>query len=170
MSKQLNLKVTRKKSPSLNPSHKGRVKDDATELLLWLRDVTHDITALEAEANAAMEIVTMRYSTILTPLREELAAREKEILALMKKNKAVLFDGTDVVNLPPGSLIRNKADHVTIPKTALADCKAQHFDDVIKIVESLDRDAIEKWTDAKLVLIGATRKPKEEFSYNLKSS
>jgi len=36
------------------------------------------------------------------------------------------------------------------------------------VVESLDRDAIEKWPDAKLVLIGAERKPKEEFSYNIR--
>jgi hypothetical protein len=86
----------------------------------------------------------------------------------MKKNKGVLFDDTDVVNLAHGSLIREKGDHVTIPKTALAACKENKFTDVIKVVESLDRDEIEKWTDAKLTLIGAERKPKEEFNYSLK--
>lgn len=157
------------RNPSVSCRVKSVVQSDAEQLLLWLRDLTHDITALETEASAEMAAVTERYNGLLTPLRDEQTARAKELIALMKKNRAVLFDGTDVVNLPPGSLIRNKADHVTIPKTALAECKAQHFDDVIKIVESLDREAIEKWPDAKLVLIGATRKPKEEFSYNLKN-
>jgi hypothetical protein len=36
-------------------------------------------------------------------------------------------------------------------------------------VESLDRDAISKWPDAKLVLIGAERKQKEEFSYDIQN-
>ena len=42
------------------------------------------------------------------------------------------------------------------------------FGEVVKIVKSLDREAIEKWPDERLFLIGAERKPKEEFNYDLK--
>lgn len=144
-------------------------KADADDILTYMRDVIGGIANLEARANAEMAEVAARYGAWLNPLRDELAAREKELTTLMKKNKGVLFGGViDVVNLPHGSLIRNLADKVSIPKTALAECKANGFTDVIKIVESLDRDAIEKWPDAKLTLIGAERKPKEEFKYSLK--
>jgi hypothetical protein len=34
-------------------------------------------------------------------------------------------------------------------------------------VESLDRDAIEKWPDERLFLIGAVRKPAEKFDYEI---
>jgi phage host-nuclease inhibitor protein Gam len=136
--------------------------------LFLIRAMQRDISALEAEANEKMQAITDQYNTLLAPLRDEKAARAKELIALMKKNKGVLFDGTDVVNLPPGSLIRNIFDRISLPKTALADCEAQGFDDVIKIVKSLDRAAIEKWPDARLVLIGAERKTKEEFAYDLK--
>jgi hypothetical protein len=115
-----------------------------------------------------MEVITARYNGLLEPLRGEKADLEKALIKLMKKNKGVLFDGTDVVNLLHGSLIRETGDKVSIPKTALAACKENKFNDVIKIAESLDRPAIEKWPDAKLVLIGATRKPAEEFKYTIK--
>jgi phage host-nuclease inhibitor protein Gam len=145
------------------------VKEDANELLSYLRDVTEGIADLEARANAEMAEVTARYGAWLNPLRDELAARGKELIALMKKNKGVLFDGTDVVDLVNGSLIREKGEKVTIPKTALAACKENKFTDVIKVVESLDRAAIEKWPDAKLLLIGAARKAVEELKYNIKT-
>ena len=35
-------------------------------------------------------------------------------------------------------------------------------------MKSLDREAIEKWPDERLFLIGAERKTREEFSYDLK--
>lgn len=146
-------------------------KADADDILTYMRDVIGGIADLEARANAEMAEVAARYGAWLNPLRDELAAREKEITALMKKNKELLFGGViDVVNLPHGALIRNKEDKVSIPKTALLACEEQGFKEVIKIVKSLDRDAIEKWPDAKLTLIGAERKPKEEFKYTIKKS
>ena len=146
----------------------ANVKADANELLSCLREVTDGIADLEARANTEMAEVTARYGSWLNPLREELTARGKELIALMKKNKGLLFDGTDVVNLAHGSLIRNEAEKVSIPRDALEACKGNGFDDVIRVVESLDRPAIEKWPDAKLTLIGATRKPTEEFKYDLR--
>ena len=159
-----------KSTPSLEGRGLGRVKEEADELLTYMRDVIDGIADLEARANAEMAEVAARYNGLLNPLRDEFAARGKELIALMKRNKAALFDGTDVVDLVNGSLIREKGEKVTIPKTALAACKENKFTDVIKVVESLDRAAIEKWPDAKLVLIGAERKPKEEFKYTIKKS
>jgi hypothetical protein len=85
----------------------------------------------------------------------------------MKSNKIVLFDGTDIVRLVNGSLIHSVADKVSIPRDALAKCEELGFAEVIKIAKSLDRDAVEKWPDERLILIGAERKQKEEFSYDL---
>jgi hypothetical protein len=142
--------------------------EQADNLLVYLKSLADDIAAIQAQAESEIAAITVKHSIPLEALHAEQVAAEKELITLMKKNKAVLFAGADVVNLQPGSLIRSKVDKVTIPKTALAECEAQHFDDVIKIVKSLDRDAIEKWPDTKLALIGAERKPKEEFSYSLK--
>ncbi len=157
------------KSKNSDIPAKAGIQEEANELLSYLRDVTEGIADLEARANAEMAEVTARYGAWLNPLRDELAARGKELIALMKKNKGVLFAGTDVIDLTNGSLIRETGEKVSIPKTALETCEKLKFNDVIKIVKSLDRPAIETWPDAKLVLIGAQRKAVEEFKYNIKT-
>jgi hypothetical protein len=145
------------------------IQGRANDLLAFLCRITVDIETLGKKASIEMEVITARYKGLLEPLLKEKDELEKGLISLMKKNKVVLFDGTDVINLLHGSLIHNLGDHVTIPKTALEACKQNKFNDVIKVVESLDRDKIEKWPDAKLVLIGAERKPKEEFKYTVKA-
>ncbi|MGD0278091.1 MAG: host-nuclease inhibitor Gam family protein [Smithella sp.] len=149
-------------------SEKGKVKEDARILLVSIAHTQGIIEQQLDEYNVQIAKLSAPYEQTIEKLRADLATDEKALLSLMKKNKGTLFSFEDVVNLPNGSLIHNVGDHVTIPKTALADCQAQGFRDAIKVVESLDRDAIEKWPDAKLVLIGAQRKKKEEFKYSLK--
>jgi iron-sulfur cluster repair protein YtfE (RIC family) len=147
---------------------KAGIQEQAIELLKIIKSHKFQIDFLTAMHNEKLEQIARDHEECCRDLFEALNVAEKALMSLMKKNKSILFDGTDVVNLPPGSLIRNKVDKVSIPKTALAACKSQGFQEVIKVVESLDRDAIEQWPDAQLVLIGAERKPKEEFSYDLK--
>lgn len=144
------------------------LKHEACEILESIASATSIIRAKTEAYNEAVADLANQYNQDIAELIDHLGTNEKNLLVLMKRNRGVLFDGTDVVNLPPGSLIRVAGERVSIPKTALAECEAQGFDDVIKIVKSLDRDAIEQWPDAKLVLIGAARKPKEDFKYSLK--
>jgi hypothetical protein len=99
--------------------------------------------------------------------REALTIAEQSLVALMKKERVYLFAGTDILKLENGSLIHNIADKVSIPKDAVERLKEQKFLDAIRTVEHADRDIIEKWPDAKLLLIGASRKTKEEFGYEL---
>lgn len=127
-------------------------------------NLQQSLQAAEAEMNALAEA----HNAKIEPLKIMLKADEAALLTLMKKNKGVIFDGTDVVNLPHGSLIHNIGEHVSIPKTALEACKLNDYRDAIIVVESLDRDVIRTWSDAKLTVIGAERKKKEEFKYTIK--
>jgi phage host-nuclease inhibitor protein Gam len=141
------------------------------DMLAGIREISDAVGLLAGEYNLALADLTERYEVRLNPLRADLAADEKALISLMKKEKQILFaDGIGTVRLENGSLIYNKTDKVSIPHGALAVCESQGFSEVIKIAKSLDRDAIEKWPDEKLCLIGAERKPKEEFSYDLKRS
>jgi hypothetical protein len=144
------------------------VRGTADTYLQALYYHTVELDNLRAAYELAIKEVDKKYALKLEALEALKKSCDLAIMQTMKYEKKILFDGTDVVNLPHGSLIRNVGDHVTIPKTALESCKENKFNDVIKIVESLDRDAIEKWPDAKLVLIGAERKKKEEFKYTVK--
>ena len=126
------------------------------------------IDRLTANFNEEVSRLKAKYDQEFAPIKSDLVRDEKILLALMAVNKAVLFDGTDIVRLSNGSLIHSVADKVSIPRDALARCKELGFAEVVKIAESLDREAVEKWPDERLILIGAERKQKEEFSYDLK--
>lgn len=128
------------------------------------------IDVLKAEAEASVQAIQANYTAMLTPLQSQLAKNIAWLKDTMKSNKRVLFDGTDVVRLDNGALIHSVADKVSIPRDALVKCEKQGFNEVIKIAKSLDREAVEKWSDERLFLIGAERKSKEEFSYDLKEA
>ena len=154
-----------KKRPEINLSE---VKERADSLLGDMNDLQEVAERLMAECKEAVARVTKQYDLQINPLIEMIREDEKGLLSLMKAAKGVLFDETDIVYLCNGNLLHAKGDHVTIPRDALAKCKEQNFTDVIKTVESLDREAIEKWTDEKLFLIGAERKPAETFNFEIK--
>jgi hypothetical protein len=164
--------MAKSKIPPNLPLEKGKILKEVQEkakiLLTSIADSNGVMEKLRAEYEAKIAQINAELKEKLLPVIGALQADEKAIIALMKKNKTILFDETDVVHLPPGSLIRTAGDKVTIPRNALQSCKDNGFQDVIKIAESLDREAIEKWPDTKLILIGATRKPSEEFKYDLK--
>jgi len=146
------------------------LKKRADDYLSEIRQVSAEIEKAGAEAEAQIEAIRAAYKKRIQVQEILLESAKLALQQTMKFNKRTLFDGTDVVNLVNGSLIRSLADKVTIPRDALAKCEEQGFDEVIKIAKSLDREAVEKWSDEKLLLIGAVRKPKEEYSYNLKAA
>lgn len=146
----------------------AEAKERAESLLGDIKDLQESVDLLMAECKEAVDRITHGYNEKISPLVEMIQDDDKELLRLMKAAKGALFSETDIVYLDHGSLLYAKGDKVTIPRDALARCKEQEFLDVIKTVESLDREAIEKWSDERLVLIGAERKPAETFNYEIK--
>lgn len=142
--------------------------DDLLENIKAVQGIIDDLTT---EYNDAVDRLKADCEARLKPFKEDRVRDEKALVGLMKAGKKALFDGTDVVYLPNGMLLYTKKDKVSIPRdhdAVIAICEEQGFGEVVKIVKSLDREAIEKWPDERLFLIGAERKPKEEFNYDLK--
>ena len=158
----------RKDNPPLEKGGPGGNSQQADALLAEIRTRAADIAAIEAEAQEKIAGISAEYEEKLTPLRLLLASADKALAGLMKAEKKSIFAGGDVLNLVNGSLIRNQDWKVTIPRDALGKCEEMGFHDVIKIAKSLDREAIEKWADERLFLIGAERKPATKFSYEIK--
>lgn len=143
----------------------GEAADLADSLLGDIKDLQEAADLLMVECKEAVSRITRQYDEKISPLIEMINDDEKALVRLMKEAKGALFDGTDIVYLSNGTLLHAKGVHVVIPRDALTRCEEQGFADVIKIAKSLDREAIEKWADEKLILIGAERKPVETFNY-----
>ncbi len=147
---------------------KAGINGRADDLLAEIRDNKQAINKITERLNSAMKEAVDAFEIEHKPLKDALIAHEKALIALMKKERIAFFGEMDVLQLANGVLIHVMGDRVMIPRDALAKCEELKFDDVIKVVKSLNREAIEKWPDEKLFLIGAERKAVENFSYDLK--
>lgn len=126
-----------------------------------------------AELNQAVETrlqeIRSIYSANIQEDKAELEMLEKDLIALMKANKAALFDDTDQVNLEAGILLRGEEEKVKIPRNALELIEREGWDEAIKVAKTVDREVVEGWPDERLVIIGAERKPVVEYSYEVRA-
>ncbi|HNR13957.1 MAG TPA: host-nuclease inhibitor Gam family protein [Thermodesulfobacteriota bacterium] len=131
-------------------------------------DLKVNIAYLETQYAKEVEVIKQKYIAEINRLEDSLAMEEKALITLMKKNKAALFDGTDKVRLPSGSLLYTKEPTLTLPRNALERMKDQGWTDAIKIAESVDRGVVAKWPLERIVAIGGDMRPTEKFAYELK--
>ena len=143
-------------------------REDADRLLDDIGKITARLKNAEAEAEKEIETVRAHYARGIDPLRERLQGLDKELITLMKSRCVPLFDGKDTLKLLHGILLYNKEDKVSIPRDALEKIKLQGWKEAILIAESVNRAVVDKWPDERLVMIGAKRKPKKTYSYELK--
>ena len=143
------------------------IRDDADQLLKDIGQISVRLKTAEAEAEREIETVRAHYARGIDPLRERLKELDKELITLMKSRCVPLFDGQDTVKLLHGILLYAREMRVSIPKDALMKILAQGWNEAVKIVKSIDRAVVEKWPDERLVVIGAKRKEKKSYSYEL---
>ena len=143
------------------------VRKNADQLLKDIGKATARLQASEAEAEKEIEVVRAHYARSIDPLRDRLKGLEKVLITLMKSRRVPLFDGKDTLKLLHGILLYNKEDKVSIPRDALEKIKAQGWKEAILIAESVDRAVVEKWPDERLVMIGAKKKGKKTYSYEV---
>lgn len=146
-----------------------QVHEQADALLEEMVEFSGMIETAEAEAEREIESIRRRYAADIDPLKEILNVLDRDLVGLMKKQKAKVFDGKDTVKLVHGILLYARKMRVTIPKDALIRIEGQGWKEAIKLAKSVNRAVVEKWPDERLVVIGAKRKAKETFGYELKT-
>jgi len=146
------------------------VRKNADQLLKDIGKATARIAAYEAEVEKEIEVVRAHYAWGIDPLRNRLKGLDKELVTLMKSRRVPLFDGKDTLKLLHGILLYAREMRVSIPRDALSKIEAAGWDEAVKIAKSVDRAMVEKWPDERLVVIGAKRKAKETYSYELRDT
>ena len=144
-------------------------REEADRLLDDIGKITARLQTAEVEAEAEIETVRVHFARSIDPLRDRLKELDKELITLMKSRQVPLFDGKDTLKLLHGILLYNKEDKVSIPRHALLKIKLQGWKEAILIAESINRAVVEKWPDERLVMIGAKRKEKKTYSYEVKN-
>lgn len=157
-----------KKKMTEDSSQESEVRIKADEILAAVGSCELEVVNLEACIEFEINKIRAQYAGDLAALKEIKAESEKALKKFALKNKIDLFgiDG-DKVSLDHGIILYSKADKVTIPKDAIDRITALGWEEGIKKVPTIDRPVIEAWNDEKLAAIGATKKPKEEISWEL---
>ena len=146
------------------------VRKDADQLLDSIGKATARLQVFEAEAEKEIEGVRAHYARSIDPLRDRLKGLDKELIGLMKSRCVPLFDGKDTLKLLHGILLYAREMRVSIPRDALSKIEAAGWNEAVKIAKSVDRAMVEKWPDERLVVIGAKRKEKKSYSYELRDT
>ena len=133
-----------------------------------LQEIGHWTTLQrDALAKAEAEIAEIRLKYKLEDFAGCLSDLEKKLLNLMKKRPVAIFGTSDKKVLPAGVLSFGEEDQVKIPKTALAAIKEQGWVEAIRTIEEVKRDVVKAWPNERLAVIGAVRKPKRSYRYDL---
>jgi len=143
--------------------------DQAETMLAEIRDITGQLAGLEEKARAEIEAVSARYAPLTAPLKDRLAELDRRVKKHLRSYCADIFDGRDKIEVSGGYLLYGRGSRVTIPRNALEQIEALGWLEAVKVVKSVNRPVVESWPDEKLAAIGAERKIKETYSYEVKN-
>jgi hypothetical protein len=166
-------KMGKKRQDLTAKNTNGANKDVAVKAdgMLWSIQAHGDeVEMIQRVIEAEIGRIREKYANVLAEKTAKRTNAEKALKKFALKNKEDLFgkDG-DKVSLSHGIILYAKEDKVTIPKDAVEQIEKLGWDEGIVIVKNIDRPVIEKWNDEKLAAIGASKKPKETISWELKA-
>ena len=141
----------------------------ADKLLRMIAETKAELDQAKARAVQEINAIKVRYAKEIAERQIFLNESEDSLIAEMKTNKTEWFRETDQIELMHGFLLYGRESKVTIPRNALAQIEDLGWLEAIKIAKSVDRGVVETWPLERLVQIGADRKEKELFSYELKT-
>lgn len=161
-------KMGKKKKPEVSGLI-SEIRDKADGMLWSIQAHSNDMDTVQRVIDAEIARIREKYANELAEKTAKKVNAEKALKKFALKNRVDLFglDG-DKITLRHGILLYSKADKVTIPKDAIDRITALGWEEGIKKVPTIDRPVIEAWNDEKLAAIGATKKPKEEISWEIK--
>lgn len=144
---------------------KARQAADANLFNLKRKITAHQLVVASLEKE--LEIVRKKFAPTIEQLETEIKTLDGEALAFAKLHAAVLFGDRDRVDLKNGAYLHATTKPVKRVRTMLETLKEQGKDEAIQIIEKVNWDVVETWTDEQLVEVGTERVPKESFAYEL---
>jgi len=139
----------------------------ADRILAEIAELSESLALNEEIMNEALDAVRQRYAPTIQEYSCIIKEKEKTLVKLMKEDRAAIFEGEDTVELVHGLLLHGEDLKVKIPRDAVAALERLEWEDGLKRSVSINREVIEKWPEERLFAIGAERKLKETFDYEL---
>lgn len=142
----------------------------ADALLASIRTQQQKYDRINEQWNAAIKELERQYAEPAQTYAETIRDLEKELRKYVKKHKDEIFvAGADRTELASGALIYSVSDRVKRAKAVTVNrLKELGYTDGIKVEEKIWWEALETWTDERLIAAGTERTRKEQIEYEIK--
>lgn len=141
----------------------------ADALLASIRNQQQQYDRINEQWNAAIKELERQYADTAQAHAQKIRDLEKDLRKHVKKHKDEIFAaGADRAELASGALIYSVSDRVKRAKAVTVDrLKELGYTDGIKIEEKVWWEALESWTDERLIAAGTERTRKEQIEYEI---
>lgn len=144
---------------------------EAEWMLGEIRSTTEKLRRQEADAEAALAAMRQKWTAQSQPYRERLRWLDKEIRNLITENRGEFFGESESarVELRNGYLQFEVFRYVKKARAVTPEKLEQlGYIEAVKIVKSVDWDALAVWPEWRLKEVGTERKTKEVYGYGVK--
>ena len=144
-------------------------RDRAEELLDEIRRWRLRQEVLEANAAREIRRITLKFQRDIDQAQARIGEADKELRALMKAETGAIFEGRDTATLEHGVLTHTVEEKLRIQNRARAIeiLKEQGWTEAVLVIEKINRPVVEAWPEDRLVVIGANRRTKDVFGYEV---
>lgn len=161
--------TSRKKPANLHP-----VKDltEANAVLAELGSLKRHVEMINVGLSDQVDQLKAEAEAKAAPLLARMANLENGLLAFAEYNKAEVFEDRRSKELTYGVLGYRKSTEIATKKghtmaMILGRLKELGFEQGIRISEAVNKDELRTWPDERLDLVGACRKEKDTFWYEV---
>ena len=141
---------------------------DLDKILAHIGTVTGELSGMERSLTERIEALRAEALPRVETLKADLAASEKELRQIARKNDAVLFSAGDRAEMKSGAVVRSVQEAVRLPRDILKRLEAAGLDDMIRIAKSVDRDRVKQLPDEALDALGGSRENQTVYGYEVK--
>jgi phage host-nuclease inhibitor protein Gam len=144
----------------------------ANAALAEIASIKRDLSAIEAEMNAAIDRIKAEADAGAAPLQERIKSIEGGLQAYAAFHKKVLFADRRSKELDHGTIGFRKSNQIKTKtkvtwQMVLARLKELKFNSAIRTKEDVNKEELQGWPDERLELVGARRVNKDQFWYEV---
>jgi len=144
------------------------VKDEVDKFLIAIKLEKSNLDFVEARYQEELEAIKARFYPEIEKYKENIRKLESELEKFVKRHKAELFDGSDMVDTNVGRIIWQVKEAVKRAKGVLERLEELGWSEAIIIEKRVNWDELERWPDERLIACGTERVIKEKIVYEIK--
>lgn len=149
-------------------NNNNEVIEQAEKFLSEIKVCNNILEEIKQEAEEELKTIKEKYAAEMQSTKNRISEIEKQLVLLLKSNRALFFSEGDYKNLKNGAVWVRMKEYVKRARGVTVELlESLDYLDGIRIEKSVNWSEIKKWADERLVAIGVEKTTKEVFGYDI---